>query len=91
VSHALFKSFLFLKIGFFIFYDLGTQDSRLGKNKNFRFLFYIGFIIRLFSLFALFFIGGIMTKDFFLELFFNSSKNFFLIFFGLFYLLLTFF
>lgn len=91
IRHALFKRFLFIKVGFFIIFDWGRQDSRIIKNKvNFYFL-NLGFIIRLLGLFALFFTGGILTKELFLDLFYSAQKGFIFLFFIIFYLVLTYF
>jgi len=80
ISHAFFKSSLFLIVGFYIFFNSSQQDFRLSGGLRFSIFYLLGFIVCIFSLISLFFLGGIFTKDLFLEFFFLWD----LIFFGFF-------
>lgn len=74
LSHALFKSCLFLQVGFLIHCSFGQQDGRF-----YGFLFFIPYFIQLqllvtlFCLCGLFFTSGLVRKDFILESFFSSN------------------
>nr|YP_004927942.1 NADH dehydrogenase subunit 5 [Wellcomia siamensis]ACV96778.1 NADH dehydrogenase subunit 5 [Wellcomia siamensis] len=71
VSHALFKSCLFMQVGVFIHSFFGQQDGR-GYNSLGSSLFFIQLqmVITLFCLCGLFFTSGAITKDLILEFFF---------------------
>jgi NADH:ubiquinone oxidoreductase subunit 5 (subunit L)/multisubunit Na+/H+ antiporter MnhA subunit len=83
IRHALFKSCLFIQIGYLIYFYYGQQDMR-------GFIFTIitynilcfQFLGCLFSLCGVFFSGGIISKDYIIELifFFNFSFFIFLLF-----------
>jgi NADH-ubiquinone oxidoreductase chain 5 len=68
ISHALFKSLLFIQIGFFIHNSFGGQDFRLYKSlKNIRLFIKFTVLLTLFSLIGLFFSRGLVRKDLILE------------------------
>lgn len=67
IRHAIFKRLLFILVGLLIRRRGGDQDLRkIIVFSNHKFLV-IGILICLFSLMALFFLGGIISKDLFLE------------------------
>lgn len=67
ISHAFFKSLLFILIGFLINISGGDQDFRkLVISDGVKFVL-VGIMFCLFSLMALFFLGGMLSKDLFLE------------------------
>lgn len=90
ISHAIFKRITFLQIGYLINKNEGEQEIRF-LSLNINIIVKINLLIRIFSLIALFFLGGIITKDLILEIIFNKFNSF--LFFIIFYLifLLTFF
>lgn len=91
LSHAFFKSLLFLQVGFLIVFNSGDQDYRKLKGFfNYNYVV-ISFFVSVFSLISLFFLGGIISKDIFLDFFFEGNSLFLLGFFILILLLLTFF
>lgn len=69
LNHALFKSLIFLLIGYKIYYSKGGQDYRNESNVYF-FILVLVFFLGFFSLGGIFFSRGIFVKDYFLELFF---------------------
>lgn len=83
ISHALFKSCLFLQIGYFIHINFGQQDGRFYSNNGGLFMFVqLQLLLTLFCLCGLLFTSGIVSKDLILELFiFNCFYFFFVIFF----------
>ena len=91
VSHAFFKSLLFLQVGYFIFFSESSQDSRNGFFGNLRFCLFLQFFRSIFSLLALFFTGGIFSKDFILGLLTEGFESFFLLIFMILIIILTFF
>nr|YP_011035805.1 NADH dehydrogenase subunit 5 [Halicephalobus mephisto]WRI60236.1 NADH dehydrogenase subunit 5 [Halicephalobus mephisto] len=88
LSHALFKSCLFMQVGYLIHCSFGQQDGRF-----YSFLFFvpnliqIQLLITLFCLCGLFFTSGLVSKDLILEFFFF---NFYSIFFCLFFFITVF-
>lgn len=80
LSHALFKSLLFLTAGVVIHASLGNQDLRLIGRFFFR-LPFTSFIINVsnFSLIGFPFICGFYSKDLIIESFFFNEINLFLI------------
>jgi len=81
-SHALFKSCLFIQVGFFIYRIIGQQDGRFYSFGFFyNFILQINLLVTLFCLCGLFFFSGIVSKDFFLEFGFRLSLNFFFLLF----------
>jgi len=69
VSHALFKSLLFIQIGFLIHNSLGGQDFRFYKNL-YKLNIFVKFriFLTLFILIGLFFSRGLVSKDLILEI-----------------------
>uniref|UniRef100_UPI0030DF1D34 NADH dehydrogenase subunit 5 n=1 Tax=Porrocaecum reticulatum TaxID=2161849 RepID=UPI0030DF1D34 len=80
LSHALFKSCLFMQVGYLIHCSLGQQDGRnysgLGNLPGF---IQLQLLVTLFCLCGLVFSSGAVSKDFILEFFFS---NFFMGFFA---------
>jgi len=78
LRHAIFKRLLFILVGLLIRLSRGDQDLR--KVVYYGHLKYVvvGVLICLFSLRALFFLGGILSKDLFLEYFLEESFLFLL-------------
>jgi len=89
VSHALFKSCLFIQIGYLIHCSFGQQDGRsysnLGGVPSF---IQVQLLVTLFCLCGLIFSRGAVSKDFILELFFSNN---FIVFFSLMFFLSVFF
>ena len=92
LSHALFKSCLFIQVGFFLYSSFGNQDGR-GFNFNVSGPFFIHsyMLLTLFCLCGLFFTGGLVRKDLFLELFCSLSFSLLFFFFFFFSVFFTFF
>jgi len=82
ISHALFKSLLFIQIGFLIHNSLGGQDSRFYKKLN-RLSLFIKFriFLTLFCLIGLFFSRGLVSKDLILEILIRQIFLFFIVIF----------
>nr|UXK95529.1 NADH dehydrogenase subunit 5 [Macropostrongyloides mawsonae] len=81
VSHALFKSCLFMQIGFIIHCNYGQQDGRgYGNNGNLPLFMQLQLLVTLFCLCGLVFSSGMVSKDMILELFFLNSYYMFLSF-----------
>lgn len=74
VGHALFKSCLFMQVGFYIHSCFGQQDVRGcgGLGRSFFFV-HLQMVVTLFCLCGLFFTRGFVTKDIILFFFFGSS------------------
>ena len=74
VRHALFKSCLFIQVGYIIHSSFGQQDGRFYNNAgNFSFFVHLQVLITLFCLCGLFFSSGMVSKDFILEFFFMGN------------------
>lgn len=73
VSHALFKSCLFIQVGIFIHSYFSQQDAR-GYNRLGSGLFFVQLqiVVTLFCLCGLFFTSGSVTKDLILEFFYGG-------------------
>lgn len=88
VRHALFKSCLFLQVGYMIHTCLGQQDGRGYRNLgNVSFFMQVQLLITLFCLCGLFFTSGSVRKDYILEIMFSNVFSFifgFIFFFGVF-------
>lgn len=92
ISHALFKSLLFIQIGFFIHNSFGGQDYRFYKNlKNLRNFIKFNIMLTLLCLCGLFFTRGIVRKDLILEILLTQRFYFFFIFFVLLGIYITYF
>nr|UDL72538.1 NADH dehydrogenase subunit 5 [Oesophagostomoides longispicularis] len=74
VSHALFKSCLFMQIGYIIHCNYGQQDGRgYGNNGNLPLFMQLQLLVTLFCLCGLMFSSGMVSKDVILELFFMNN------------------
>nr|YP_009642627.1 NADH dehydrogenase subunit 5 [Heterakis dispar]QCI56233.1 NADH dehydrogenase subunit 5 [Heterakis dispar] len=74
VSHAFFKSCLFMQIGFLIHNSFGQQDGRNYSNLgNVPFCIQLQLMVTLFCLCGLLFSSGAVSKDFILEFFFVNN------------------
>lgn len=81
VRHALFKSCLFIQVGYIIHCSFGQQDGRNYRNNgNLPNFIQIQLLVTLFCLCGLFFSSGAVRKDFILEIFF---RNIYILFFSL--------
>nr|YP_010519791.1 NADH dehydrogenase subunit 5 [Zoniolaimus dendrolagi]UXP34568.1 NADH dehydrogenase subunit 5 [Zoniolaimus dendrolagi] len=79
VSHALFKSCLFMQIGYIIHSNNGQQDGRgYGNNGNLPLFMQLQLLVTLFCLCGLIFSSGMMSKDIILEMFFMNNYYVFL-------------
>nr|ACV96748.1 NADH dehydrogenase subunit 5 [Pratylenchus vulnus] len=77
ISHAFFKSLLFLQIGFFINMNMGEQDMRKSQTLNLFQFFNLSLVSSWFSLASLYFTGGMLSKDIFFEMLFEGYLSFF--------------
>lgn len=74
ISHALFKSCLFIQVGYIIHCSFGQQDGRnYSNNGNLPNFIQIQLLVTLFCLCGLIFSRGAVRKDFILELFFSNT------------------
>nr|YP_003097137.1 NADH dehydrogenase subunit 5 [Angiostrongylus costaricensis]ACT88807.1 NADH dehydrogenase subunit 5 [Angiostrongylus costaricensis] len=74
LSHALFKSCLFMQVGYLIHSNFGQQDSRFYGNNGGLFMFIqLQMMTTLFCLCGLVFTSGMVSKDLILEFFFFNS------------------
>nr|UXK95601.1 NADH dehydrogenase subunit 5 [Macropostrongyloides dissimilis] len=74
VSHALFKSCLFMQIGYIIHSNYGQQDGRgYGNNGNLPMFMQLQLLVTLFCLCGLVFSSGMVSKDMILEMFFMNN------------------
>nr|YP_009742088.1 NADH dehydrogenase subunit 5 [Angiostrongylus mackerrasae]QID77473.1 NADH dehydrogenase subunit 5 [Angiostrongylus mackerrasae] len=88
LSHALFKSCLFMQVGYMIHMNFGQQDGRFyGNNGSLSMFVQLQMMITLFCLCGLFFTSGMVSKDLVLELFFFNSYYMML---GLFFMISVF-
>jgi NADH:ubiquinone oxidoreductase subunit 5 (subunit L)/multisubunit Na+/H+ antiporter MnhA subunit len=88
LSHAFFKSLIFLLVGLKIFLEKGNQDFRF--NKSYFFLdSFINLMLGLGSLMSFFFSRGMCLKDLILEVFFENDLIFFFLLIYLIVLVLT--
>ena len=89
LSHALFKSCLFIQVGYLIHRSCGQQDGRGYRNiGNFPKFIQVQILVTLFCLCGLFFSSGAVSKDYILEICFSNG---FLIFFSLLFFISVFF
>nr|YP_010938382.1 NADH dehydrogenase subunit 5 [Toxocara apodemi]WLE72141.1 NADH dehydrogenase subunit 5 [Toxocara apodemi] len=73
LSHALFKSCLFMQVGYLIHCSLGQQDGRGYSNLgSLPPLIQLQLLVTLFCLCGLIFSSGAVSKDFVLEFFFSN-------------------
>jgi len=81
VRHALFKSCLFIQVGYIIHCSFGQQYGRNYRNNgNLPNFIQLQLLVTLFCLCGLVFSRGAVRKDFILEIFFRNTN---MIFFGL--------
>lgn len=81
VSHALFKSLLFLCCGFFILIGLGNQDMRfIGNKYNLRKSIFFMLLLSALSLCGFPFLAGFFSKDLIIDFIFNERLTFFITF-----------
>nr|YP_009229279.1 NADH dehydrogenase subunit 5 [Allodiplogaster sudhausi]ALT06542.1 NADH dehydrogenase subunit 5 [Allodiplogaster sudhausi] len=79
VSHALFKSCLFMQVGYFIHSSFGQQDGRsYNNNGNLPYFVQLQMVVTLFCLCGLIFTSGCVSKDLILEMFFYNNFMMFL-------------
>lgn len=91
LSHALFKSCLFIQVGYIIHKNFSQQDGRFyGNNGGLSFFVQLQIMTTLFCLCGLIYTRGIVSKDLILELFFFGGSHFFLGFFFIVSVFLTF-
>lgn len=92
LRHALFKSCLFIQVGYLIYRSLGQQDGRAYRGLSWGFTFLrFQLLLTLFCLCGMFFTRGLVSKDFVLEFFLFVSVKFFLVLLFLVSVFLTFF
>ena len=81
IRHALFKSCLFIQVGYIIHCSFGQQDGRnYSNNGNLPNFIQLQLLVTLFCLCGLIFSSGAVRKDFILEFFFSNR---YIIFFSL--------
>lgn len=92
LSHALFKSCLFMQMGYLIHCSFGQQDGRFYNNLGgVPFFIQIQLLLTLFCLCGLFFFRGLVSKDLILEYFYSNNWYFFIVLLFFFTIYLTFF
>jgi len=73
LRHALFKSCLFIQVGYLIHCSFGQQDGRFYRSLTFVPVFVqLQLLITLFCLCGLIFFRGLISKDLILEYFFSN-------------------
>lgn len=87
LSHAIFKSCLFIQIGYLIHCSFGQQDGRGYSFGNLPYFVQLQILITLFCLCGLFFLSGSVSKDYILTYFFS---NYFMFFFSFFFFISVF-
>lgn len=92
LSHALFKSCLFIQIGYLIHCSFGQQDGRFYSNLCFTpLIIQLQIILTLFCLCGIFFFSGLVSKDLILEYFYSNNWYLFMTLLFFFSIYLTFF
>jgi NADH-ubiquinone oxidoreductase chain 5 len=87
ISHALFKSTLFLQVGFIIHNSFRQQDGRNYRNLGFFvYFFQVQLLVTLLCLCGLLFSSGYVTKE--ILIFFLFKFNFYIFIFFFFYLII---
>nr|YP_009240276.1 NADH dehydrogenase subunit 5 [Haemonchus placei]AMO01510.1 NADH dehydrogenase subunit 5 [Haemonchus placei]BAV82737.1 NADH dehydrogenase subunit 5 [Haemonchus placei] len=75
MSHALFKSCLFMQVGYIIHSSYGQQDGRnYGYNGMMPMFVQLQLLVTLFCLCGLMFSSGMVSKDLILEMFFSNNN-----------------
>nr|YP_009026501.1 NADH dehydrogenase subunit 5 [Rhigonema thysanophora]AGZ90409.1 NADH dehydrogenase subunit 5 [Rhigonema thysanophora] len=91
LSHALFKSCLFMQVGLIIHCSMGQQDGRgYSGLGGLPYLIQLQLLVTLFCLCGLIFSSGAVSKDFILEFFFSGGSGLVLSGFFFFSIFLTF-
>nr|YP_009176844.1 NADH dehydrogenase subunit 5 [Strongyloides venezuelensis]BAT21215.1 NADH dehydrogenase subunit 5 [Strongyloides venezuelensis] len=89
ISHALFKSCLFMQVGYIIHCSFGQQDMRNYNGMgSLPYFIQLQLLTTLFCLCGLFFTSGSVSKDIILEMFFSNDYS---LFFVLFFFISVFF
>lgn len=92
LSHALFKSCLFIQVGYLIHCSFGQQDGRYYNNlKHIPYFIQLQLFLTLFCLCGLFFYSGLLRKDLILEYFYSNNWYLLLVLLFFFTIYLTFF
>ena len=92
LSHALFKSCLFMQVGYLIHCSFGQQDGRYYNNlKYIPYFIQVQLLLTLFCLCGLFFYSGLVRKDLILEYFYSNNWYFLVVLLFFFTVYLTFF
>nr|BAV82686.1 NADH dehydrogenase subunit 5 [Dictyocaulus viviparus] len=91
LSHALFKSCLFMQMGYIMHKNMGEQDNRNWMNSSVSEVVKLQIMVTLFCLCGLFFLSGMISKDLLLEFFFCSTVGWFIFFLFFVSVMLTFF
>ena len=90
ISHALFKSLIFLCAGAYIHHYSNNQESRFIVNiPNLSSLFSVYFLYANISLIGLFFLTGFYSKDMILESIYTINSNLLILFLMVFRVLIT--
>lgn len=80
LSHALFKSCLFIQVGYLIHCSFGQQDGRFYSFLGFTpFFIQLQLLVTLFCLCGLLFTRGLVSKDLILEIFYFNNYYFFVV------------
>jgi NADH:ubiquinone oxidoreductase subunit 5 (subunit L)/multisubunit Na+/H+ antiporter MnhA subunit len=92
LSHAFFKSLLFLQVGYFMYLNFGQQNLGLFfLNLEERSWVKFQLLLSLFNLCGIFFFNGIIRKHYIIEFIFSDYFGFFLVFIYFFSFFLTLF
>jgi NADH-ubiquinone oxidoreductase chain 5 len=90
LSHAIFKALIFVCAGTYIYYHIHAQDLRIiGNITDCLPITQLGFVISNLALCGFPFLSGFYSKDPVYELRINEGRNFMVIFFIIFGLLIT--
>nr|CAY39369.1 NADH dehydrogenase subunit 5 [Radopholus similis] len=92
LSHAIFKSVLFMQTGYLIYYSFSQQDLRLYNFYDNMYLYLkVQIMVSLFCLCGLMFYSGMISKHYLLEFFYTINLGFFLLLMVFIMILMTFF
>nr|WVH37130.1 NADH dehydrogenase subunit 5 [Physaloptera clausa] len=92
ISHSFFKSLLFMQIGYLIYLNAGQQDYRGYSffGSGISFLVELQVLVSVFCLCGLIFTSGFFSKEYIMSCFYSEGYKFFLSFFFLGGIFLTF-
>nr|YP_007183175.1 NADH dehydrogenase subunit 5 [Dictyocaulus eckerti]AFV32094.1 NADH dehydrogenase subunit 5 [Dictyocaulus eckerti] len=90
LSHALFKSCLFMQMGYIMHKNMSEQDNRNWFNSSISEIVKLQILVTLFCLCGLFFFSGMVSKDLLLEFFFYGVMGWLILLF-FFFVVMTFF